>query len=397
MESHSLYLHFPFCKSRCAYCDFFSSTGCEEQMPAYWESVRHEANLVGRAGGRPELVSVYFGGGTPSLAEAGDVAKTMDVIRAAFRLQISTEVTMEANPGTVDAGSLAGFRAAGINRISLGVQSAHAEELRMMGRAHTWPDAETAVACARQAGFENLSLDLIYGLPGQSLASWVHSLKSVIALEPEHMSLYALTLGRGTQFMQAVRRGDLPKPDEDLTADMYLYAEQSLEAAGYRHYEISNWAKSNPRESASLFPAYGSRHNLQYWLNLPYVGIGAGAHGYAAGRRYSNLRSIDGYIQRIREGKPRRFPLSTATTISKKRTRIDEMRETIWLGLRLVEAGISDADYRRRFGVGLRDAFPREVEGLIAKGLLEWSADSDRLRLPPSARFISNLVFREFV
>jgi oxygen-independent coproporphyrinogen III oxidase len=248
---------------------------------------------------------------------------------------------------------------------------------------------------ARKAGFHNLSLDLIFGLPGQILQTWRRSLDDLVSLEPQHLSLYALTLGRGTRMAQAVRRGDAPKPDEDLAADMYALAEQVLAAAGYRHYEISNWARSETENS--LFPTYASQHNLQYWLNRPYLGIGAGAHGCAGGRRYANLRSLDGYIQRIQTGKPRRFPLSSAATTSHKRARDEEMRETVWLGLRLVEAGVSENEYRQRFGVGLREAFPREVDGLLAKGLVEWVAESDRLRLAPSARFISNLVFREFV
>jgi oxygen-independent coproporphyrinogen III oxidase len=397
MDTFSLYIHFPFCTSRCAYCDFFSTAGCEDRIPYYWDSIRRELEMVGETGDRPELVTIYFGGGTPSLARSSDIARTMDSLRSSYRLPADAEVTLEANPGTVQESSLADFRAAGVNRISLGIQSADDRELRMMGRPHSWEDAAGTVADARLAGFDNVSLDLIFGLPGQNISVWRRSLEQILALDPEHVSLYALTLDRGTRIACAVQRGELPAPDDDLTADMYRLAEEVLAAAGYRHYEISNWAKDTALPERREFPFFASRHNLQYWLNLPYLGIGAGAHGSAAGYRYSNRRSVEEYIQRIQDGKLRRFPLSAAATVSHKRTRMEEMRETVWLGLRLVEAGVSDGEYRRRFGMGLREAFPQEIEKLVSQGLIEWAAESDRLRLTPSARFISNIVFREFV
>jgi oxygen-independent coproporphyrinogen III oxidase len=399
MTPHSLYVHIPFCLQRCAYCDFFSTSGQLASIPNYVESVAREARMVGEAGGQPELASVYFGGGTPSLLPPAGIAKVMQAIRDSYKLAPTAEITLEANPGTVQGPTLDAFHRTGINRLSIGVQSADDAELRMLGRVHTFSQAVSAVEIARQCGFANISLDLIFGLPSQSLDTWRQTLKRTLELQPEHLSVYCLTLEGGTPLANSIRRGALSKPEDDVCADMYALAEETLAAAGFRHYEISNWARDAATSDGSrgLLPHFASRHNLQYWWNLPYVGLGAGAHGCAAGRRYSNRRSVEEYIQRMQKAVRRRFPLSAATTVSRRRSREEEMRETVWLGLRLVEAGVSDIDYRERFGVGLRAAFPQEIAALESQGLLEWTDGETRLRLVPSARFIANIVFREFV
>jgi oxygen-independent coproporphyrinogen-3 oxidase len=407
-DSLSLYLHVPFCLRRCDYCDFFSTEGKRKLLPGYLRALIHEAQAVGEAGGKPRAGSVYFGGGTPSLIDPGGLLKVMEEIRQAFDLEPDAEISIEANPGTVDYERLFRYRAAGINRLSLGLQSADDGELEMLGRIHTFAQASQAVADARRAGFSNLNLDLIYGLPGQTLPAWERTLERVVELAPEHFSLYALTLERGTKLARAVRRGALPAPEEDAAADMYELAEAKLAAAGYRHYEISNWARDGEsnaepgRKGSEVagwrgFPKYACQHNLRYWLNLPYLGLGAGAHGCAAGRRYANVCSVEKYVATMRAGGKRRYPLSPAATRSRIRTRDDEMRETIWLGLRLTEAGVDREDYRRRFSEDYYERFPKEIDSSIHDGLLEWTAGGQAIRLTTRGRLLGNRVFMLFV
>jgi oxygen-independent coproporphyrinogen-3 oxidase len=404
-ENYGLYLHIPFCLRRCRYCDFFSTEGKLNRIPAYIRALLREIEWTGSAGGNPPADSVFLGGGTPSLLEPGQVGRVLDRIRKSFRLDPHAEISLEANPGTVDRARLKAFREAGVNRLSLGVQSAGGGELRMLGRIHTYAEAERTFHDARRAGFANISLDFIYGLPGQTEAAWTQTLKRALALGPEHLSLYALTLERGTKLARAVRRGALPAPEDDLAADMFERAEEMLAAAGYRHYEISNWARDaagaagdasgDPR--ASAFPAHACRHNLRYWLNRPYLGFGAGAHGCACGKRYANICSIEKYIDRIRIGKPRRFPLTPAASRSVLRTREDELRETMWLGLRLTETGVDREAYRILFGVDYGDRFLEEIDSAIAAGLLEWTRNGEALRLTPRGRLLGNQVFQLFV
>jgi oxygen-independent coproporphyrinogen-3 oxidase len=394
-ERFGIYLHIPFCLRRCGYCDFFSTEGKRRLLPGYLRALVREIESVGKAGERPRAGSVYLGGGTPSLLQPRQMEKLMETIAGAFRLAPDAEISIEANPGTVDPERLAAYRASGVNRLSLGIQSADDGELRMLGRIHTYAEAERTYRDARRAGFANINLDLIYGLPGQGAASWECTLDRALALAPEHFSLYALTLERGTKLARAVRRGALPAPDEDAAAEMYELAEEKLAAAGYRHYEISNWAKDGA--VSGDFPSCACSHNLLYWLNLPYLGFGAGAHGCAAGKRYADICSIEKYVERMRNGRARRFPLTPACSHSVLRTSEEEMRETMWLGLRLTEAGINRADYRRRFGVDYSDRFQKEIESALKDGLLDWTDENGAIRLTKRGRLLGNRVFRLFV
>jgi oxygen-independent coproporphyrinogen-3 oxidase len=399
-ETYGLYLHIPFCRRRCAYCDFFSTDGRGRRIPAYIRALVREIETIGPAGGRPEAATVYLGGGTPSLLHPGQVGSVLEAVRGSFRLDPDAEISIEANPGTLDAERLRGFRAAGVNRLSLGVQSLDDGELRLLGRIHTAADAERTCAAARRAGWENIGLDLIFGLPGQSPAAWERTLDRALALAPEHFSLYALTLERGTRLARAVRRGALPAPDEDAAAEMYERAGELLAAAGYRQYEISNWARdgaSGAGARPARFPRFASRHNLGYWLNRPYLGFGAGAHGWAAGRRYANVRDLEKYIARNAAGRARRFPLGPAATRSAPLSREEEMRETMWLGLRLTEAGVEREAYRRRFAADYLEIFPKEIDSALRDGLLEGGEEGGLLRLTARGRLLGNRVFRLFV
>lgn len=395
--SCAVYLHLPFCIRRCRYCDFFSTAGMRDQIPAYLAALESEIRLVGTAGGQPKAVSVYFGGGTPSLLRPQQVSGILGTIRQSFIVPDGIEITLEANPGTAERARWSGYRKAGVNRLSLGMQSADDTELRLLGRVHTF--AETIQSCkdARRAGMENISLDLIFGLPGQTTAVWERTLHHALELAPEHLSLYALTLERGNELAREIRRGALPAPDEYAAADMYELAEEQLAAAGYSQYEISNWARGAGSGKPDPFPQYASRHNLQYWLNLPYLGFGAGAHGCAGGRRIANIRSVEKYTARMRSGRIRRFPLGPANTSNQVRSREEEIRETMWLGLRLTERGVVRTEFRERFGEDFSSRFRDEIEELKSTRLLEWAEDGERLRLTKRGRLLGNQVFLKFV
>jgi len=386
----SIYLHIPFCRHRCAYCDFNTYAGQDAHISAYVEALRNEIQAVGEsAAEKLKAHTIFFGGGTPSLLSASQFESILKSIETHFALD-NPEVTIEANPGTVSFETLRDLHALGINRISFGVQSANPDELRMLERAHTYFDVINAVTWARQAGFENLSLDLIYGLPYQSPEDWTATVELVAGLHPNHFSLYALTMEHGTPFGRWSTRGLIPTPDPDMAAEMYEWADEFLTDRGYRQYEISNWAQPG-RECA---------HNLQYWRNRNYLGLGAGAHGYVDGLRYSNVLRIKTYNDRHTQPNSRnaenRFPLSQGTVNAHKNTPRENMQETMITGLRLTREGISNDDFMSRFGMGIPDAFPKEVRELLKLGLLEW-ADGNIMRLTPRARLLANQVFMRFV
>ncbi len=337
--------------------------------------------------------TVYFGGGTPSLLPAEAVARLLQLAAP----HPDAEITLEANPGTLTPPYLEALRAAGVNRLSLGVQARHAATLHLLGRIHTWEEAEASVAMARAADFTNLSLDAMFGLPGQTLAEWDETLAALLALAPEHLSLYALTLEEGTPLAARVAAGDLPAPDAELSAAMYELAQTRLAAAGFWHYEISNWARGH-HQPPTLWPypptgrteAIGpwvARHNLTYWRNAPWLGLGAGAHSWYAGRRWANLAHPRDYIEAVRAGaNPRAEEESISPAL--------EMGETMMLGLRLAE-GVSATRFAARFGRALTDVYADELAPLLRHGLLEWQ--DDHLRLTARALLVGNQVFAAFL
>lgn len=383
---HSLYFHIPFCKHRCAYCDFNTYAGQADSIPAYVEALRNEIKSVGESVSRLSLGTIFFGGGTPSLLTADRYRDIFQSIHAHFTVSPEAEISLEANPGTVSPEYLRELRTVGFNRISYGVQSANPEELRMLERIHSYSDVVDAVRWSRQAGFDNLNLDLIYGLPEQTLKSWQHTVKLSLQLRPEHISAYALTLESGTPFGRWAAKGLMPIPDPDLAAEQYEWTMDYLASQGYVQYEISNWA----------LPGYECVHNLQYWRNLDYLGLGAGAHGYAGGFRYSNVLRIKTYIDRLSSPLSSFvFPLSPATVNQHKNTPRDDMQETMMTGLRLTNEGVSAQGFQRRFDVDLGDVFGIEIRKLEKVGLLEWAGDT--LRLTQRGRLLGNQVFMEFV
>lgn len=384
-ESYSLYLHIPFCKVRCAYCDFNTYAGLDDQIRPYVQALAAEVRGVGAAAARPAAHTVFFGGGTPSLLPLNDLAMVLTALSDSFALTPDAEITLEANPGTVSRAYLEGLRELGVNRLSFGVQSSHPHELRLLDRLHLFGDAAQAVSWARSAGFDDVNLDLIFALPHQTLDLWRQTVERTLGLGPDHVSAYALSLEHGTPMRAWVHRGLLPMPDPDLAADMYLLADELLMRNGFVQYEISNWSR----------PGHACRHNLQYWRNLPYLGFGAGAHGYAHGQRYSNVLAPSAYIERLNAGSPTTFPLSPALQQSTTIERDDEIGETMMMGLRLTEEGVALAAFAQRFGQPLDERFGREIRQLTARGLVEIT--DGRLRLTRDGRLLGNQVFREFV
>ncbi len=376
----ALYIHTPFCHTRCAYCDFNTYAGLEALMSAYTAAVCREIEHAGERWGRLTVPTIYFGGGTPSILSADLLAQVLHASRCAFRVSDDAEITLEANPGTVNGAGLRRLRALGVNRLSLGIQSAHDDELRLLGRIHTWAEAATTVQAARSAGLDNLNLDFIFGLPGQTMTRWRETLEAALGLRPEHLSLYALSVEEGTPLGKQIAGGELPPPDEDTAAEMYELAEQMLAEAGFLHYEISNWAISNPQPHLC-------RHNLTYWRNEPWLGVGAGAHSWLDGRRWANVHHPRRYITALERGDT---PVIETEPIDRRL----EMGETMILGLRLAE-GVNDDRFRARFGVGLETAFGGELAHLQGLGLLEW--DGRTARLTARGRLLGNQVFVRFV
>lgn len=404
----SIYLHIPFCKHRCAYCDFNTYAGQESLIPAYVEALVKEIEWIGNqlpTTNYRSTQTIFFGGGTPSLLSGTQFDSVMSALSSAFNIAADAEVTIEANPGTISPEKLESIRKAGINRISFGVQSSNTEELRMLEREHDFFTVIEAVSTARQAGFNNLNLDLIYALPEQTLESWQTTVKRVLELQPEHISAYALTLEHGTPFGKWAAKGILPLPDPDLAADMYEWTMDYLQQSGYAQYEISNWAKKTNAESrmqnAESNSAFECRHNLQYWRSLPYLGLGAGAHGYAGGYRYSNALRIKTYIERLinHQSPITNYPLTPATVNQHKQTLKDDISDYMINNLRLVEAGIAESDFRLRFGSGLLDVFPKEINELLHASLIEkkTSDGSEVFRLTRRGRLLGNQVFLRFV
>jgi oxygen-independent coproporphyrinogen-3 oxidase len=383
-EPLSLYLHIPFCRHRCSYCDFNTYTTVNDLQAPYVAALAAEIRQVAGEARRP-VDTVFFGGGTPSLLMPEEVATLLTAVRTAFILSPTAEITMEANPDTVDTSYLSVVRAAGVNRLSFGVQSAVPGELALLDREHDFAGVETAVAAARAAGFTDINLDLIYGVPGQTLASWRQSVAAVLALQPTHLSLYCLTIEPGTPMQRWLLTGKIQPPDPDLAADQYDLACEKMKDAGFDHYEISNWAQ----------PGRACRHNLTYWRNGEYLGLGAGAHGHAAGVRYQVVRQPRVYIRRMQNGAPGPYPLSAAAAERYSLTAAEQMSDTVMTQLRLLNEGLDLSAFAARFGRPFHDQYAAPLAQLTAWGLLQQRGD--RLLLTEKGWFLSNQVFVQFV
>jgi oxygen-independent coproporphyrinogen-3 oxidase len=380
----SLYLHIPFCRTRCHYCDFNTYTGLDWLRPALVRALADDladwrTRLAAGLGlqeppqGESRAATVFLGGGTPSLLSSTETADLLRACEMSFPFSDDIEVTAEANPGTVDGAKLRALRDAGLNRLSFGVQSLDDAELRWLGRTHSAAEAVVAFREARAAGFENVNLDLIYGVPGQTVGAWEKSLEAAINLRPEHISAYALTVERGTALAAAVRRGEVTPADEDTVAEQYAATEARLAAAGYAQYEISNWA----------LPGRACRHNLAYWRNLPYLGFGPGAHSSFGGFRFAAVKSPQKYVRRVRERRP-------ALEMVEEIPPALQRAETVMLALRLND-GFEEKALADRFGAEAMAPFAEPLAEFRDYGLVE--AESGRWRLTPRGRLLSDEVF----
>jgi putative oxygen-independent coproporphyrinogen III oxidase len=319
-ERAGLYVHIPFCLTRCGYCDFNTYADLDHLQGAYAAALSREADLWSEEWSAARFASVFLGGGTPTTLPIETLRSLLAHLRASFELETSAEVTAEANPDTVDAAYLTGLIEAGITRLSLGVQSFDPDVLTALERIHSAESAVRAYGDARRAGFENVSLDLIYGANGETLASWERTVRDAASLGPDHLSCYALTIEPATSLGRQVAAGLVPPPDPDLQADLYDAACEILSAAGFEHYEVSNWA----------LPGRRSTHNLGYWEGRPYLGLGAGAHSYRDGVRWWNVRPPQQYLAMVERGER---PVGGSERLTK-----DERRtERLLLGLRVAD------------------------------------------------------------
>lgn len=391
---------------RCAYCDFNTYAGLERWFEPYTAALAEEIRRAGEVRGRPRAHTIFIGGGTPTVLPPELLAQVLRACREAFEVAPGAEITSEANPGTVDGARFAALRALGVNRLSMGVQSFDDAELRWLGRLHSADEAVVAFYAARAAGFDNISLDFMFGLPGQTPNTWARTLARALCLAPEHLSLYSLTVEHGTPLFDRVRRGLAAEPDDDLAAELYERACATLAAGGYEQYEISNWGRlsggaeerGSRKAEEPLCPSapppseqpssYWCKHNLVYWRRQPYLGFGAGAHSFAAERRWWNVKPVPEYIRRIRAGQS---PERDGEELDRRTA----MGERMMLGLRLVGEGVAEVDFRAQFGAGLDEAFGAEIAGLVARGLLE--RVSAGVRLTPQGRLLGNQVFAAFL
>lgn len=363
-----IYIHIPFCRSKCDYCDFYSLAGRDDRMDQYQKALLSHIKETAPLAQDFPVDTIYIGGGTPSYYGAKRLKELLGVIRKLYKVEKDAEVTVECNPDSVDVKSLKILRKAGVNRLSMGMQSANACELERIHRIHTPQQVNEAATAARKAGFTNLSLDLIYGLPGQTMDSWKATVEHALSHIPQHLSCYGLKVEEGTPLAARVAQGEV-LPDDDQQADLYLWTVGRLERAGYPQYEISNFAK----------PGFASRHNLRYWLTQPYIGFGPGAHSDFGGRRYSFVRDLDAYIQGVLQG----GDIIDESEIIPKRERCGEY---LMLRLRTVQ-GINEQEYRSTYFMDFAPLQAR-LEQFRAQG---WAEQTDgRWHFTPKGFLLSN-------
>jgi len=376
MSAAGLYVHIPFCSSRCSYCDFATGLYQRELAERY---VRGLINEIKRSQYTGEVVdTIYFGGGTPSLLAPAQLERILASLYERFKVATDSEITLEINPGSATPERLRAFRSLGVNRASFGAQTFDDAELAKLGRSHNSADTLRTFAHLRDAGFANVSFDLIAGLPGQTLEGWERNIKQALELAPEHLSFYLLEVHSGTPLAEHIRRGIQPQPDDDLAGVMYEWMLEQAEAAGYEHYEISNLCR----------PGFHSRHNVKYWTAAPYYGFGCSSHSYdGETRRWSNQRDVLKYVELVESGE--------SPVIEEQRLGPADVRaEAVFLGMRLMQ-GVDLRRYRESFGVDLRDEHADDLDRFCKAGLVE--LDGDLIRLTRTGALLSNEVFAAFV
>ena len=383
-----LYVHIPFCKKKCEYCDFKSYADKEELIEEYVKWLKYELEEVGK-GNRLDyenhldnlaiVKTIYIGGGTPSLIDSKYISEILEVIKKNYTFAENTEITIEVNPGTVNKEKLEQYKKSGINRLSIGLQSTHDRLLKKIGRIHNYDDFLNTFKIARNVGFENINIDLMLGLPEQSIEDLEQSVEEVIKLNPEHISVYSLIVEEETPFYKKLEANELNLPEDDLERKMYWAVKEKLEKSGYIHYEISNFAKKG----------FESKHNLSCWNQDEYIGFGTSAHSYTNNVRYSNIDNIEEYINNFKtDNETENF------VFHEKQNKESKMKEFMMLGLRKIE-GISIKDFKSRFSLNPIFAYRKELEKLVDEELIE--IDGDNIRLTNKGLDLANLVWEEFV
>ncbi|MBA2502383.1 MAG: radical SAM family heme chaperone HemW [Pyrinomonadaceae bacterium] len=376
MNKVGIYIHIPFCRSRCSYCDFATGAYDAELCERYVSAVAKEISSFDA--GDHEVDTIYFGGGTPSLLTPAQVETILDSVHKQFHVAAQTETTIEMNPGTVTRETLRAYRTLGINRASFGAQTFDDEHLRRLGRTHTAADTRRTFDDLRAGDYENISFDLIAALPGQTIDAWSSNLDRALRLRPEHLSLYLLEIHEGTPLAEQLKRGRLPQPDEDASAEMYRLMLARTSDAGYEHYEISNFC----------LPGYESRHNTKYWTCAPVFGFGCSAHSFdGRNTRWSNERDARRYVEAIESGRA-----AVVETIELDARELSA--ENLFLGLRLMR-GIDLPEHQARFNQDVRIKYEDDLARLKEAGLIELS--DERLKLTRSGALLSNEVFAAFV
>ncbi len=377
-QTSALYIHIPFCRRKCPYCDFYSEEACEATIQSYPDLLKLHLVWAAEQGWSGPVDSIYFGGGTPSLLTPEAIAGILQAIKQTLGRTKEAEITIEANPGTVTEQSLSGYRRAGVNRLSLGLQSCNNNHLAHLGRLHNRQEGLNAFHWARSAGFDNISLDLMFALQGQTAAELEDDLRSYLDLAPEHLSCYGLTAEPETPFHQKVSSGEMVLPDEDFYADAFMLIHEHLTTAGYEHYEIANYAREG----------YACRHNLGYWQRRPYLGIGAGAHSFQPDR-WGSRREVPSDLTAYRQAlHDRQEPMRLLETFDRE----SALRETIYLALR-TRHGITDTELQQRFGCTLQEAFPEAIDASA-----QWlTNDHGRWALSPSGWLLFDRLILPFL
>jgi oxygen-independent coproporphyrinogen III oxidase len=376
MSAAGLYVHIPFCSSRCSYCDFATGLYQIELAERYVSALIQEISSTTYTGHRVD--TIYFGGGTPSLLSPAQLERILIALHDQFEIENNSEVTLEINPGSATIEKLREFRRLGINRASFGSQTFDDAELAKLGRSHTAADALRTFDDLRTCGFTNVSFDLIAGLPGQTLDRWQQNIEQALQLDPEHLSFYLLEVHSGTPLAEHIRRGIQPVPDDDLAGVMYEWMLERATKAGYQHYEISNLCRAG----------FQSRHNIKYWTAAPYYGFGCSAHSYdGSNRRWSNHRDVLKYVEILENG--------VSPVVDEQQLSITDVRaEALFLGMRLME-GVDLRRYRETFGIDLRDEHREDLDRFREAGLVE--LEGDLVRLTRTGALLSNEVFAAFV
>ncbi len=377
-----IYVHIPFCKKKCEYCDFKSYVGKENLIEKYVKCLKTEIRQVARKDKVDKLFSVktiYIGGGTPSILENKYISEILDTIREEYIVAENAEVTIEVNPGTVDKDKLLGYKNSGINRLSIGLQDVHDNLLKTLGRIHTFKDFLSAYTLAKDAGFNNINVDLMLGIPNQSIKDLEESLSKIIKLNPKHISVYSLIVEEGTSFYEKWQSNSLKLPEDEIEREMYWLVKNKLENVGYIHYEISNFTKKG----------YESKHNLSCWNQEEYIGFGSAAHSYINNVRYSNIDTIEEYINNLESNNE-----INNLIFHERQDKESKMREFMILGLRKIK-GIKISEFKNKFGENPIFKYREELKKLIDMELIE--IDGDEIRLTYKGLDLANLVWEEFI